>query len=578
MKHFINGIEITPRNIDTIGVVSDFTGNPDQLSLNTDTIILPREGNEIIKNHILTKGLFVGLEYQVQMKSGIILEYYVDLCDPSAKPIIRQHECEVKIKKRKGHDDFFDRASGTSFDLIVKKNGIAYFDIKRIPYFVIKDNVEEQALTLGVTIYIMVKETIEAAILVAEAVRDLALATTIGGIIAASIMVVARIAYFIALSIAVTQLAEQLFLILVPVKRYFKGIYFKELFAKSCNFLGYNFSSTLFDNDPGWFLLPVPLIKNSSQSIFESLLTNLQGNFNNGIPTSSDTTGLFGDFISQLEGMFNAQTFIIDNVVHFERRDWLQNSATTMIQPSLSLQGTRDDAFTFNIEDTWKRYYIHYQVDYTDLHTCEGISYDIHDAEFSTENTVPVTSSDLVTIKGLNEVSINFAVGANKDKLNFLEIYVKTALTIIDFITDLATVGNGTNFAQQIIDRKDALKISQQYFSISKALYVKSIGGDKVILDTDKFDTNYSAIALWNRYHYINQISLNNYIIKENVRIRIKESDFVTLLNNNFVLINGVSAEIIKLEWTDEKHDALITYKEINNWSVGKVNTLTINS
>ena len=48
MRHFINGVEVTPRNIDEIGIISDFTNNPDQLNLSTDTIILPREGKEII--------------------------------------------------------------------------------------------------------------------------------------------------------------------------------------------------------------------------------------------------------------------------------------------------------------------------------------------------------------------------------------------------------------------------------------------------------------------------------------------------------------------------------------------------
>ena len=46
MKHFLNGVEISPRNRDSIGVVSDFTGNPDFLSINVDTIILPREANQ----------------------------------------------------------------------------------------------------------------------------------------------------------------------------------------------------------------------------------------------------------------------------------------------------------------------------------------------------------------------------------------------------------------------------------------------------------------------------------------------------------------------------------------------------
>ena len=318
MKHFLDGIEVTPRNLDEIGVTSDFSGNPEILSLNTDTIILPRLGNDIIRQHITTKGLFVALPYTITMASGITLEYYVDFCDPSAKTVIRQHECEIKIKKRKGNDDFFDRANGTSFELIVKQRGIDYFPIQSIPYLVIKDNVAEQALSLSITLFLMVKETIEAALRLAESLRDLALSFAAGGIVAAAIMVIARAAYLFALIFALIQLAEQLFAILIPIKRNLKGIYFADLFRKACEHLGYTFSSTLFANDSGWFLVPVPLNRDNDQSIFQDLLGNLTGDFNKGYPTSTDTVGLFGDFIRELENMFNARTFVIGNVVNIE--------------------------------------------------------------------------------------------------------------------------------------------------------------------------------------------------------------------------------------------------------------------
>jgi hypothetical protein len=32
MKHFLNGVEIAPRNLESIGVISNFTGDPEELS------------------------------------------------------------------------------------------------------------------------------------------------------------------------------------------------------------------------------------------------------------------------------------------------------------------------------------------------------------------------------------------------------------------------------------------------------------------------------------------------------------------------------------------------------------------
>ena len=74
MRHFLNGIEITPRNRNEIGVVSDFSGNPEILNLNTESVILPREAMDIIKQHILAVGVFEGRDqggaYQHGRDSG----------------------------------------------------------------------------------------------------------------------------------------------------------------------------------------------------------------------------------------------------------------------------------------------------------------------------------------------------------------------------------------------------------------------------------------------------------------------------------------------------------------------------
>ncbi|MFN6013356.1 MAG: hypothetical protein ACK47F_04180, partial [Flavobacteriales bacterium] len=60
MRHFLNDIEITPRNRTEIGVISDFSDNPEILSINVDSLILPREAYDIVKQHIQTVGLFEG--------------------------------------------------------------------------------------------------------------------------------------------------------------------------------------------------------------------------------------------------------------------------------------------------------------------------------------------------------------------------------------------------------------------------------------------------------------------------------------------------------------------------------------
>jgi hypothetical protein len=287
---------------------------------------------------------------------------------------------------------------------------------------------------------------------------------------------------------------------------------------------------------------------------------------NHGYPGSSDSVASVMDLIRAMENMFNARTIVRGNEVRIERRDWFLNQTNLQMIPALALQSERSDQYSYNVEDVWKRYYIHYQVDFQDLHTADGITYDHHDAEYSTEPSFPIVNQDLVTIKGLNDVNIPFALGSRKDKLNWLEFSAKQVLRSIDTITEL--FGGSTNFEAQVDSRKDALQISQQYYSITKVLYGQTgaVKPGELIQTSDYFDT-ISATALWDNYHVINEIQQENAIIRQDVRIRISSEEFVSLLDNNYAFIDGVLCEILRLEWIDEKSFAKISYKEPNTWA-----------
>ena len=575
MKHFLNGIEISPRNREEIGVICDFTGNPDILSVNTDTLVLPREANQLVKQHIQTSGLFVGIPYQIQLDGGINLDYYIDLCDPGSKPVVREHEIEVKIKRAKGVDDFRSKADGTSFDLIVQQKGLNYFDVKRLPYFVVKDNVTEQSLTLSLSLFVMTKEIISAANELAKAYANL-LNPSPGGLAVAAANFILALIYFAAILAAAIAYLIQLMKLLFPVKKYLYGCYYKELILKACKFIGYDLQTSIFDTDSGWFVLPVPINRSNPDSIFEKIFGDLGNDFNTGIPTASDSVGLVGQFFDECEKQFNGRFFVIGKDVHFQRRDWLVNTANLVMQPALNLQADRDEALTYNTEDAWRRYYIHYSIDFSDLNTVEGINYQYSDAEYSTENAVAGANVDLVTIKGLNDVPIGLSMGFNKDRLSLIEIIGRGLAAAWDGLTDALTFGNGSNYAAQIGSRVDALKLSQQYFSTTKSLYVYNRPNNTVLINQN-YDQNNSATALWLKYHYINQIQLNQFEVIENARTRISAQDFVNLQSNNYAFIENQICEILKMTWIDEKSYCEITYRRPGTWATNRVITEKIN-
>jgi len=581
MRHFINGIEIAPRNIDNIGIISDFTNNIDELNLSTDSVILPRESKEIIDNHIANNGLFISMEYTIELQPNIQIDYYIDLADQSNKTIFKEHEYEVKLKKRKGVDDFFDKANGTSFDLMAK-NGVV-FNTFNIPYVVIPDNQNALALTSTVTVYLLAQNTIGQGIAIANQIS-----LSIAGINPlntawAIIQLVAQIIAFALSLVALIEFWSGWVNIVSPPVRYLKGSYYYELMAKGCQYLGYQFSSTILnnpslaiDNGVGWMYLPVPLLKENTQSIFENLLSTLNSPFNKGYPTASDSTPTLGQFIGELEKMFNARAFIINDTIHLERRDWLQSQSILNILPALNIQNDRDSRFTYNTDEAWKRYYLHFNVDDSDIHTLEGTTYDIHNCEFSTESTIITPDPSLTSIKGLNDVDINFALGSTKENLTLIEKLSIGVAAIIDALTFVFSFGAaGTNFVGAITNKKGILKVSQQYWTLSKALYVRPTNAGLKI-DTNAYATKYSAIALYNNYHYINEIQINGFRIYESTPVRIDNNDFVNLLNNNYVNINGVNAEILRIEWYDDKHNAIINYRIVDNWANGKVTILRV--
>ena len=250
-----------------------------------------------------------------------------------------------------------------------------------------------------------------------------------------------------------------------------------------------------------------------------------------------------------------------------EIRNYWQDLTTAQILPALNLQNDRVGAYSYNVGDIWKRYYIHYLTDSSDIHTLDF--FDPTDAEYSTEPS-SIVNADLVTIKGLNDVNIPFALGVRKNDFNFVEKLAKAFFEYVDQVIN-AFGGNG-NFAAQITGRIGTMQISQQFFVQTKFLY--TIGG--------KQPANYAelirASTIYENYHKINEITLNDYKIISDAPIRITSQEFVNLLQNNFAEINGVICEILTLNYIDEESKAIITYKEPFNYADGKVFVLTINS
>jgi hypothetical protein len=569
MKHYLNGVEIAPRNVLDIGLITDYTGNPEMLQVDTDTIVLPREAREIIMQHVSNQGVFEGIPYTIELGS-LQLDYYVDLTENLT---IRDYEVEVKIKKRKGFDNFFENADGLSFELMAKKG--VNFNFVNIPYLIIPDNQVEIALTLSLATYSLTKEAIQATRDLISATEKLIRAVTpnvslvpvppLGEIIALSVAVVAQLAYTLAIYAALVKLVRQLQELIFPKVRYYKGATIKELIKKGCEYLGYTLDSNLLNSWDKLTLMPVPLTK-GKRSIFSFIQNDLNFSFTKGYPTAQDTVSTLGELINAVEAWFNAKTKVLNGVVQIERRDYWKNISINTTIPALNLQSDRQSEYFFNTDEAWKRTYIHYQVDYSDTNTVDF--FDPTDAEYSTE-PLNVINEDLVSIRGFNDVNIPFALGVRKGSLSYIEIFGRTFLQLADSIIGL--FGADTNFTSLITDRLGVTQLSSQFYGVTKVLY--AVNGRQPSNYVDKI----KASNIYNLYHKINEINVNGYKVYNEVPLQLNEQEFINLLDNNYLYINGALCEVLTLRFTDERSKAVITYREPFNYASGKVQILTIN-
>ena len=570
MKHFLNGLEVTPRNILTIGVESDFTDRPQFLEVDTDRLILPREALKIIQDHLALYGPFEGIPYTMITQGNETLEYYVDLQE---EPIFRDYEIEVKVKKRGGKDNFFDRAEGTTWELMASK-GVVFpsFDI---PYVILPDNAVATAIGLGVSIYILTKDiidqiqalTISITTIIDSVTPETGAGVTLdpGELATLVVKTLLQIAILALTIVALIKMVQSFFELIFPKIRNLQGIKVKALLTAGCNYLGYQFSSTLLDGISGLTICPVPLVKDKG-SFWDFLQNDLNFAYTKGYPTASDTTPTLDSLLNAMETTFNARTRVRNGLVELERRDYWQDITSNLIIPALNLQDKRQSEYTLNVEDIWKRTYIHYNVDFSDMYSVDY--YDPTDAEYSTE-VVLVNNPDLVSIRGLNEIIIPFALGTRKDSLNWLEKFAKGFFSVADEIIN--TFGGNGNYEAKIEARIGVLKLSQQFFSTSKLMY--TVGGRQ----PGNYADLIKAGTIYNNYHKINEIQVNDYKIISNAPVRMNGQEFVTLLDNNYAIIDGLVCEILTIKFKDEESLATISYKQPNNWANGKTTVLTIN-
>ena len=545
MKHFIKNVEIAPENILGIGISCDFNAGADQNKVTTDSLILPREGYNLVMNHIENVGLFEGIPYDIEFYQGKRLSYFIDLTEGLK---IKNTKVECNIKVRNQHDHFFDKAESLVFGVVHNKTPFNGFKLK---YQVMPKDAVGQGISCTIGIYMITVSLAEQTAKLATTAKETSTILSYlpyasqGKALEASLQLAIQIAFVGVLAYQLVELSKRLIELMLPPVKQINACSVYELINKSCEYLGYKFKSSWLSTEyKDMAIVPVPL-NSTDKKWYELLQKDIVKPYNYVYPSSSDSTPTLGSLLSTMAIFCNGKIKVTNKLVELERWDYWKLQSSASIKSSLTIQGERTNAYSYDFSRLFKRYYIHYDKDYSDLNTLDN--FDNTHAEYSLD-LVSVTDKNLTLIKGGSDVSIPFARATAKSKLSWLEKQFKGFLKLID------------SKAEAKFDRYGVMMITEPFFSTAKLIMHDGSGK----ISKTKSNLLY-ATTLWDKFHYINNPLTYQNIIKENVRVAMSPSQFMQVMDNNFVEIDGLTCEVMKIEYFDEGNYAVISYKEPKN-------------
>lgn len=567
IRHYINGQDFgEPRNWQELSITKDWLNKVENIDINISDLEFVLKANKYLQQRILNGlsggvGIFEGEPYRItvgDVSSPVYtFEGYLDFTDELT--VLGGEEISLSLKKRLGTDWLNDVADGFSFAYLADQNIITGGDYVSVPYVInyIPDGL--QLIMLSMSLFMMSKELIENIQKLAETIADVTDAATpvigvgvgfgavavtawdLGNFILVVIKAVARIAYIIAIIIAIKNLIEEIFEQLLPPKRYHLGMKFRTMFERSCQHLGLGFNSSIAELD--WVHIPRKDRKGGESG-------------ESGFPTNTGPIYTFGDLIREMKKMFNADFRIVNGVFHLERKDNFDITSNYTIPAYFNDQERLLTKHSFNTDEMVANYNIHWQYDVQDQNTLDDQTGRVFQA---ITQPISTNNADLVNIKNLAEVDIPFSIGKTKTGLTRVEEVAKDLGRFVDNLTGI--FGGGTNFASQITNRIGSLLLSSHFLTYGK---VVKMTGNKLTTDQR---ADLSATLLWDNYHYINSFAEVNGI--HNQFWRFKElpvpmslEEFAMLLENNEVTdLDGNECIIEKMEYQPQRGRALLDYR-----------------
>lgn len=547
--------ELNPIEKTDLGYKSTFGKRPVLMTLNVDSITLVNEDRERLFQWLDLYGKFENIPVTVE-SDVLTSNYYLDI----KSTVFTSTSAEVPIKPFKGAQDFFSRASDTTFESIQFQTG-AFTPLEiRVPFLIEKTDIAMQTIVLSLSIYSITTEIIRTVKAIADVVAD-ALDAVGTGVLTAIAKGIALVAYLTSMTIAIINLINQLVKLYFPRLRYFKAMRDFDLINVGCSYLGYSFQSDLLTSMKDKLItVPVPVSRQNRPNFFQ-LISDEMALFttNTAYPTANDTTPTLESFISQIEEIFNAETVVYNGQVRIETRSYFMQNPAVTIAEYFNEQELREMRWQFDTEDDWKRKTLGWQSDLSDLHTYVDFNGVATEKNVSSIAVPNVGYSSIVNFKESNWL---FSLAERKNGLNAVEGLAKGLFNFADSLVSF--FGGNSSFGALVTQRNGVMLISEEIFGFTKKIYA-DINAENEARQPSNFKAFLSANVIYNKYHKDLEPTVNSGIIFENVPLPITEFQFSQFNQNKFVILNGNVIELIDANFVYDSAQTELTYKKFDN-------------
>ena len=564
-KFLLNGVQLNaPIEWEDIEIVAEYENDSIQPSLAIEEFTFPLEARQSINKWIADGlssgvGIFEGMPFQLTLFNNQPIQEnfkaFIDFTN-GYRDLPEDGKVDVGIISDFSLDNFFEQIEGTTFGYLASINKVTFADYIGVDYVVEKKFNLIELLIASVVLYIMIKELVENVTRLIDQLNkntsaSLPLPTVpvptvdTNQIIYAVLSTIIQIIYIGIMLAAVINLGKALLDTLLPPKRQHKAIKLKRALEIICDYFGYGFNTSIPELENVVYL---PSNPNLDEKTLGGLIAKTNGT-PVGIPYVGDYGYRCDEMFNLAKDLFNAKIAIINNTVEFRSKNdvfWQQQSTWSL--PDILL-----DTKQYNTDEIKPERLLTFVTDLNDEWTIDnykGTAYEIR------TNPKTVIRQKAVLLKGFDEVNFNVALGNRKDELNALEKFLSQVAGFVDKTTSV--LGGGTNLKSLVTSKLGVLKVTNNWHSIPKVLYLND--GKLPINHRDLWNSK----ILYDEYYIAKSFVKNNFYgqktVYKGISIPFGFEDYKQLSTNSYFLFKGKQAKIIKFAWTIGKDRATIDF------------------